>query len=148
MQKERLKLFTGLRLQSRYQQQASSSSFISMKNIGTLCHWGPLIALSLISIISSVTVYCSLIWWPIDTQGGIINLTIFLSWVTSTFYNYFRAIHLGPGYVPQDWKPVSNMSDNLEQEVYIRLYTMYVMKWRWYKYVRLLYGVNIGIYTP
>ena len=94
-----------------------------MNNIGTLCHWGPLIALSLISIISSCTVYCSLLWWPIDTQGGIINLTIFLSWVIATFYNFFRAIHLGPGYVPRDWKPVSELS---EQIAYVRRLDTYI----------------------
>ncbi|EDV25607.1 uncharacterized protein TRIADDRAFT_55884 [Trichoplax adhaerens] len=86
-----------------------------MNNWRTVCHWGPLIAISVILAITSSTIYCSLLWWPIHTQGGIINLTLFLSWVVATFYNFFRAIHLGPGYVPEGWRPRKKSNEKFLQ---------------------------------
>lgn len=72
-----------------------------------LFHWGPIIALSIIFSISSATVHCNLMYWPVYADGGVINLVVFLTWNMLTLYNYFSAVAKGPGYVPYGWKPVS-----------------------------------------
>lgn len=71
-------------------------------------HWGPLIALSVIFTISIMTVKCGLMWWPpTQSWGGALNMTVFLTWVLLTLFNYFNAMFRGPGFVPLEWKPVS-----------------------------------------
>ncbi|KAF6032947.1 ZDHHC6 [Bugula neritina] len=44
-------------------------------------------------------------FWPIDADGGITNLAIFLTWVFLVFYHHYRASAIGPGFVPLKWKP-------------------------------------------
>ncbi|KAK6168999.1 hypothetical protein SNE40_020134 [Patella caerulea] len=83
------------------------------RHVGTwrqIFHWGPMLALSVIIVIAWMTVVCDLMWWPITSTGGCINLLVFLMWVALTFYNYFRAALLGPGFVPYGYKP-KNESD-------------------------------------
>lgn len=71
-----------------------------------LFHWGPIIALSIIFSISSATIHCNLMYWPVYAEGGVINLVVFLMWNMLTLYNYFSAVAKGPGYVPYGWKPL------------------------------------------
>ncbi|XP_076074885.1 palmitoyltransferase ZDHHC6-like [Mytilus galloprovincialis] len=70
-----------------------------------LLHWGPIIALSVIFLISAASVRNTLMWWPIFTLGGVINLMIFLLWNVLTLYNYLLAAFKGPGFVPLGWEP-------------------------------------------
>lgn len=72
-----------------------------------LLHWGPIIALSVIFLISAASVRNTLMWWPIFTLGGVIHLMIFLLWNVLTLYNYLLAAFKGPGFVPLGWEPVS-----------------------------------------
>jgi hypothetical protein len=72
-----------------------------------LIHFGPLIAIFLISYITISGLYCLLLWWPPTTLYSIIHLIIYCTWPIIIFYNYFNAIFLGPGFVPKNWKPVS-----------------------------------------
>lgn len=46
-----------------------------------LFHWGPLIAIGIILWISIFTVYCDLMYYPVDSHGGLINLAVFVTWV-------------------------------------------------------------------
>lgn len=70
-----------------------------------LVHWGPILALSVIFMISAVSIRNTLMWWPVNSLGGLINLAIFLSWNVLTLYNYLLAAFKGPGFVPFGWEP-------------------------------------------
>ena len=72
-----------------------------------LLHWGPLLAFTIIGVISTFTTMCHLQWWPVNTVGGAIDLIVFLSWNVLTLYNLMTAAFTGPGHVPYGWKPVS-----------------------------------------
>lgn len=70
-----------------------------------LVHWGPILALSVIFLISAASLRNTLMWWPPSYIGGLINLFIFLSWIVLTLYNYLLAAFKGPGFVPFGWEP-------------------------------------------
>ena len=72
-----------------------------------LLHWGPLLALSIIAIISWSAFMCLLAWWPVTSTGALLNVIVFFLWDILTLYNFFLAVFAGPGYVPLGWKPVS-----------------------------------------
>ena len=76
-------------------------------NIRRLLHWGPILALTVITVISLSSINCMLQWWPPATFGGIINFSIYMFWNVTTLYNFFHAAFVGPGHVPFGWKPVS-----------------------------------------
>lgn len=82
-------------------------TFKSLHEVRRLCHWGPVIALSVIAICSTMALLDSIIWyWPLDTTGGSINFIMLLNWTVLILYNYFNAMFVGPGYIPLGWKPV------------------------------------------
>lgn len=87
------------------------SAFVTFENlheVRRLCHWGPIIALSVIAICSTMAILDSIIWyWPLDTTGGSINFLMLINWTVLILYNYFNAMFVGPGYIPLGWKPVS-----------------------------------------
>ncbi|KAJ8319067.1 hypothetical protein KUTeg_004158 [Tegillarca granosa] len=68
-------------------------------------HWGPIVALTVIFMISGVGLKCLLMWWPVNSHGGLIHLVIYLQWVVTILYNYFLAAFKGPGFVPLGWMP-------------------------------------------
>ncbi|XP_032805745.1 palmitoyltransferase ZDHHC6 isoform X1 [Petromyzon marinus] len=71
-----------------------------------LCHWGPAVALSVITVCTCMAILDSLLWyWPTDTPGGLLNLAVLSLWAFLILYNYFSAMFVGPGYVPYGWKP-------------------------------------------
>jgi len=72
-----------------------------------LLHWGPLIALSIICLISWSSFMCIVEWWPVTSIAALLNLLLYIIWNITVFYNFFMAIVAGPGYVPFGWKPVS-----------------------------------------
>lgn len=86
------------------------SAFVTFENlheVRRLCHWGPIIALSVIAICSTMAILDSIIWyWPLDTTGGSINFIMLINWTVLILYNYFNAMFVGPGYIPLGWKPV------------------------------------------
>lgn len=90
------------------------STFVTFQNlheVRRLCHWGPIIALSVIAICSTMAILDSIIWyWPLDTTGGSINFIMLINWTVLILYNYFNAMFVGPGYIPLGWKPVSTPS--------------------------------------
>lgn len=92
------------------------STFVTFKNlheVRRLCHWGPIIALSVIAICSTMAILDSIIWyWPLDTTGGSINFIMLINWTVLILYNYFNAMFVGPGYIPLGWKPVRISSYN------------------------------------
>ena len=56
-----------------------------------LLHWGPLVAIAIILWISIFTVFCDLMYWPLDTKGGALNLGTFLTWVNVETYRFLRS---------------------------------------------------------
>ena len=89
------------------------STFVTFENlheVRRLCHWGPVIALSVIAICSTMAIVDSVIWyWPLDTTGGSINFIMLLNWTVLILYNYFNAMFVGPGNIPLGWTPVRTM---------------------------------------
>lgn len=73
-----------------------------------LAHWGPVLALLVISEISVATINAHLEWWhPADSLLAAANLAAFLLFAFGTVSNLFTAAVLGPRYVPFGWTPVS-----------------------------------------
>ncbi|XP_061083340.1 palmitoyltransferase ZDHHC6 isoform X1 [Conger conger] len=90
--------------------------FENLHEVKRLCHWGPMIALSVIAICSTVAVLDSIIWyWPLDTTGGSVNFIMLINWTVLILYNYFNAMFVGPGYIPLGWKP-----ENSQDSVYLQ----------------------------
>ena len=79
----------------------------SSGRLSQLFHFGPIIAIFLISFITYSGFVCLMQWWPPTTLASQIHLTIYLTWPVIIFYNYFNAVFLGPGFVPLNWRPVS-----------------------------------------
>lgn len=74
---------------------------------GSLLHWGPLTALTIIFTLFIASVYSSLVWCPPVDLIGILNLFFLVVFLSCILYNFIKASWLGPGYVPSQWKPVS-----------------------------------------
>lgn len=84
--------------------------FENLHELKRICHWGPIIAISVITVCSSMAVIDSVLWyWPLDTPGGSINFIMLINWTVLILYNYFNAMFVGPGYVPIGWKPVRKL---------------------------------------
>ncbi|XP_038614170.1 palmitoyltransferase ZDHHC6 isoform X2 [Tachyglossus aculeatus] len=80
--------------------------FENLQELRRLCHWGPIIALGVIAICSTMAMIDSILWyWPLHTTGGSVNFIMLINWTVMILYNYFNAMFIGPGYVPFDWKP-------------------------------------------
>uniref|UniRef100_A0A672L9W7 Palmitoyltransferase n=1 Tax=Sinocyclocheilus grahami TaxID=75366 RepID=A0A672L9W7_SINGR len=80
--------------------------FENLHEVKRLFHWGPIIALTVIGVCSSMAILDSIIWyWPLDTTGGSINFIMLINWTVLILYNYFNAMFVGPGYIPLEWKP-------------------------------------------
>ncbi|KAL7856919.1 hypothetical protein SRHO_G00158180 [Serrasalmus rhombeus] len=87
--------------------------FENLHEVRRLCHWGPIIALTVIAVCSSMAILDSIIWyWPLDTTGGSINFIMLINWTVLILYNYFNAMFVGPGYIPLGWKP-ENQQDTM-----------------------------------
>ncbi|XP_076855444.1 palmitoyltransferase ZDHHC6 [Brachyhypopomus gauderio] len=87
--------------------------FENLHELKRLCHWGPVIALTVIAVCSSMALLDSVIWyWPLDTAGGSINFIMLINWTVLILYNYFNAMFVGPGYIPSAWKP-ENQQDTM-----------------------------------
>jgi hypothetical protein len=75
-----------------------------------LLYWGTLLAQFIITV-SLTFLYCDSYFWPVTNIRGAINfgallhLLVFCSFSALTQYNFLMAIFVGPGYVPQSWKP-------------------------------------------
>ena len=80
-----------------------------MASITRLIHFGPLIALSIIFICYCVAVIDTMLWF-LPTSGnksfyGKLNVLVLTVWLTLILGNFFRALLIGPGYVPLKWHP-------------------------------------------
>uniref|UniRef100_A0AAY4EZ29 Palmitoyltransferase n=1 Tax=Denticeps clupeoides TaxID=299321 RepID=A0AAY4EZ29_9TELE len=105
--------------------------FENLHEVRRLCHWGPVIALTVIAVCSSVAILDSIIWyWPLDTTGGSVNFIMLINWTVLILYNYFNAMYMGPGYIPLQWKPVSwsKMFCVYRRCCHCKFYTVCVMK--------------------
>ena len=84
-----------------------------------LCHWGPVIALSIIGTVSVVTHGVLLATHPLsplnydakqldflDGTKALAEYFLYLFWHWAILNNYFKAAFHGPGYVPLNWHPV------------------------------------------
>lgn len=79
--------------------------YFRKNRIKRILHWGPLIALSVIAFISTCVVTCHLVWWPLKSYASVVNLSVLFGWLHIILYNFFRASHIGPGFVQEGWKP-------------------------------------------
>jgi len=68
-------------------------------------HWGPITALTIITVLFSTSVLTFLIWCPPDDLFGVLHSLIFLTWVINIFHHFFKAMYIGPGHIPFKWKP-------------------------------------------
>uniref|UniRef100_A0A8C4N334 Palmitoyltransferase n=1 Tax=Eptatretus burgeri TaxID=7764 RepID=A0A8C4N334_EPTBU len=81
-----------------------------------LCHWGPLLALSVILVVSCAAVLDSLLWlWPLGTAGALWNLMALIGWTVLILYHYLRALVVGPGRVPTGWRPAKREDEHFLQ---------------------------------
>ncbi|TKC53578.1 hypothetical protein EI555_015529 [Monodon monoceros] len=75
--------------------------FENLQEVKRLCHWGPIIALGVIAICSTMAMIDSVLWyWPLHTTGGSMNFIMLINWTVMILYNYFNAMFVGPGFVP------------------------------------------------
>lgn len=75
--------------------------FENLQDLRRLCHWGPIIALGVIAICSTMAMIDSVLWyWPLHTTGGSVNFIMLINWTVMILYNYFNAMFAGPGFVP------------------------------------------------
>lgn len=71
-----------------------------------LFHWGPLMALGIIKIVTFTTL-STVPQWCIMTSSwlAMVNYVFYYFLLTSVMYNFLMAIFVGPGHVPPNWKP-------------------------------------------
>nr|XP_048279256.1 palmitoyltransferase ZDHHC6 [Myodes glareolus] len=87
--------------------------FENLQELKRLCHWGPIIALGVIAICSTMAMIDSVLWyWPLHTTGGSVNFIMLINWTVMILYHYFSAMFAGPGFVPRGWKP-ENPQDSM-----------------------------------
>ncbi|CAD7682375.1 unnamed protein product [Nyctereutes procyonoides] len=87
--------------------------FENLQELKRLCHWGPIMALGVIAICSTMAMIDSVLWyWPLHTTGGSVNFIMLINWTVMILYNYFNAMFIGPGFVPLGWKP-ENSQDSM-----------------------------------
>lgn len=79
----------------------------SSGRVSQLCHFGPIIAIFLILFITCMGFYCLLEWWPPIELSSQLHLLIYVFWPFVILYNYFNAVFIGPGFVPNGWRPDS-----------------------------------------
>jgi len=71
-----------------------------------LWHWGPSLALSIISTISLCGINGMFAWWPpFSSTAAFLNFTLYMLWNVLILNNFFNAAFDGPGHVPNGWKP-------------------------------------------
>lgn len=81
---------------------------INMVTSRSICHYGPLLALSIIITLFLCGLYCTFLWFPPWASiAGAIHVTVFVSWVTLIIKYFLKSIWLGPGYLPLRWRLVS-----------------------------------------
>lgn len=73
--------------------------------VGRLCHWGPLLALSIIITLFLCGLYCTMLWLPPWTSlAGGIHFAVFITWLFLIMNYFLKSIWLGPGYLPLKWR--------------------------------------------
>ena len=76
-----------------------------------ICHWGPLLALSIIWTLFLCGIYCILLWYPPWTSAAsVIHLIFYVSWMILIMNYFIKSVTLGPGYLPLEWRPVSSVN--------------------------------------
>jgi len=75
--------------------------------VSRLLHWGPALALFITAEISWSSFMCIVEYWPVTSTATLLNFLLYILLNILTFYNFFQAVFVGPGYVPLGWKPVS-----------------------------------------
>ncbi|XP_014676703.1 PREDICTED: palmitoyltransferase ZDHHC6-like [Priapulus caudatus] len=81
-----------------------------------LLHWGPLLALFVITVISTTTINCILMYWPpLLSIGGFMHMSVFMGWNLLTLSNFFLGLYDGPGFVKFGWKPADKNAERYLQ---------------------------------
>lgn len=79
-----------------------------MSEFKRLLHWGPITALTIITVLFVCALLATLSWYPPTDLGGLAHLGIFCVWVYLILREFFKASFDGPGLVPLGWRPVRN----------------------------------------
>uniref|UniRef100_A0A915AFG3 Palmitoyltransferase n=1 Tax=Parascaris univalens TaxID=6257 RepID=A0A915AFG3_PARUN len=72
-----------------------------------LLHWGPIIAMAITLSIGISATYLHLQWWPLNSVGSFLHLSLFLLFNYLVYSNLVQSAFIGPGYVPLAWSPPS-----------------------------------------
>lgn len=74
-----------------------------------ICHWGPLIAISIIVTVSLSSTYSALQLWSLPPSivryFRRTHFFLMYAWLIPIFWSFFKAMR-GPGFVPLGWIPV------------------------------------------
>ena len=72
-------------------------------------HWGPLTALTIITVVTISSTYSALQLWGLPPSRvkyfRLPNFVFMYVWLVLILKNFYQALK-GPGYVPLEWKPV------------------------------------------
>ena len=72
-------------------------------------HWGPLTALTIITVVTVSSTYSALQLWGLPPSRvryfRLPNFVFMYVWLVLILKNFYQALK-GPGYVPLEWKPV------------------------------------------
>ena len=73
-------------------------------------HWGPLVAITIISVVTVTSTYSALQLWSLPRSvvkyfRGTHFLLMYI-WLIPIFWNFYKAMYTH-SYVPLKWKPVS-----------------------------------------
>ena len=76
-----------------------------------ICHWGPLIAITIILTVTMSSTYSALQLWSLPPSivryFRKTHFFLMYAWLVPIFWNFFKAMR-GPGFVPLGWIPVRN----------------------------------------
>eukprot|EP00047_Mylnosiga_fluctuans_P015244 m.44631 g.44631 ORF g.44631 m.44631 type:complete len:370 (+) comp5835_c0_seq2:35-1144(+) len=82
---------------------------------GSVLHWGPLIALTIILGLSSSTIYIVSVGYPGLTAMQWVFMFVWAAIVVGILTSFFLAVYTGPGFVPRGWRPARREDESSMQ---------------------------------
>ena len=86
-----------------------TSTLYSIRAMPGVFHWGPLTALTIITVVTISSTYSALQLWGLPPSRvkyfRLPNFVFMYVWLVLILKNFYQALK-GPGYVPLEWKPV------------------------------------------
>jgi len=76
-----------------------------------VCHWGPLVALTIITVVSLTSTYSALQLWSLPPSIVVYfrgtQFVLMYLWLGPIFWNFYKAMYT-PSHAPLKWHPVSS----------------------------------------